>query len=200
MAPQRWLRSSGQLARRRLSGASVRTRAPDSGLAGWRTRQRCIAPLRPGLGTGPPQRRCRGPGRGGGLAARHDAPRRTQRSTDHGARRRQPARALASAHPVLRAAAEHGYPPAGIEAQPRAVDLVVSNQRTDDRTPLRPAGTELVIRAGVQDTQRALVLIRRVGSVQLQDRMMPLADELVRTPPRPVRLHDARHTAATMLK
>ncbi len=39
------------------------------------------------------------------------------------------------------------------------------------------------IRAGavndaVQDTQRALVLVGRVGSRQLQDRMMPLADEL----------------------
>lgn len=33
-------------------------------------------------------------------------------------------------------------------------------------------------REGVQDTQRALVLVHRVGSRQLQQRMMPLADEL----------------------
>jgi hypothetical protein len=33
---------------------------------------------------------------------------------------------------------------------------------------------------GIQDTQRALVLVRQVGSPQLQKRMMPLADELQR--------------------
>ncbi len=36
------------------------------------------------------------------------------------------------------------------------------------------------VREGIQDAQRALVLVRRVGSRQLQDRMMPLADELDR--------------------
>jgi transcriptional regulator with XRE-family HTH domain len=33
---------------------------------------------------------------------------------------------------------------------------------------------------GIQDTQRALVLVRQVGSRQLRERMMPLADELER--------------------
>jgi transcriptional regulator with XRE-family HTH domain len=36
------------------------------------------------------------------------------------------------------------------------------------------------VREGVQNTKQALVLVRRVGSVQLQDRMMPLTDELDR--------------------
>lgn len=36
------------------------------------------------------------------------------------------------------------------------------------------------IREGIQDTQRALVLVRQVGSRRLQHRMMPLADELER--------------------
>lgn len=34
------------------------------------------------------------------------------------------------------------------------------------------------VREGIQDTQRALVLVRQVGSRQPQERMMPLADEL----------------------
>lgn len=34
------------------------------------------------------------------------------------------------------------------------------------------------IREGVQETQRALVLVQRVGSQQLRNRLMPLADEL----------------------
>jgi transcriptional regulator with XRE-family HTH domain len=34
------------------------------------------------------------------------------------------------------------------------------------------------VREGIQDTQRALGLVRQVGSWQLQERMMPLADEL----------------------
>jgi hypothetical protein len=34
--------------------------------------------------------------------------------------------------------------------------------------------------AAVQDTQRALMLVQRVGSPQLHNRMMPLADELGR--------------------
>jgi transcriptional regulator with XRE-family HTH domain len=34
------------------------------------------------------------------------------------------------------------------------------------------------VREGVQDTQRALMLVRQVGSRRLQERMMPLADEL----------------------
>jgi hypothetical protein len=36
------------------------------------------------------------------------------------------------------------------------------------------------IREAIQDTQRALVLVGRVGSRQLQDRMIPLADGLER--------------------
>ncbi|MGH3874465.1 MAG: hypothetical protein ACRDSR_23680 [Pseudonocardiaceae bacterium] len=36
------------------------------------------------------------------------------------------------------------------------------------------------LREGVQDTQRAISLVRRVGSRQLQDHMMPLAEELDR--------------------
>jgi hypothetical protein len=34
------------------------------------------------------------------------------------------------------------------------------------------------IREGIQDTQKALVLVKQVGSNQLRDRLMPLADEL----------------------
>jgi transcriptional regulator with XRE-family HTH domain len=36
------------------------------------------------------------------------------------------------------------------------------------------------VREGVQDTQRALTLVKQVGSWQLQERLMPLADELNR--------------------
>jgi transcriptional regulator with XRE-family HTH domain len=38
------------------------------------------------------------------------------------------------------------------------------------------------VREGVQDTQRALTLVKQVGSVQLRDRLMPLAVELEKRP------------------